>query len=200
VLVNSYNFEENNITIIKDATRSDILNAFAELRQNASENDNVLIFFAGHGRWMEEMQMGFWIPVDAQSDNESNWLSNSDITTQIRALKAKHTLLISDACFSGTIFASRSGFSDNIGVVKLYDLPSRNAMTSGNKTEVPDLSVFMKYLVKRLEENSSKYLTAGELYMSLKIAVTGNSPAVPMFGPLQNTGDEGGNFVFVKNR
>lgn len=127
-------------------------------------------------------------------------MSNSDVSTQIKALKSKHTLLISDACFSGSILNTRSGFSDNIGVAKLYDLPSRNAMTSGNKTEVPDLSVFMRFLIKRLEDNTSKYLTAGELYMSLKIAVTGNSPAVPMFGPMQNTGDEGGDFVFVKDR
>jgi len=199
VLESQYNFSEDRTIMLKNATRADILNAFAELRQKISENDNVLVFFAGHGRWVEDMQMGFWIPIDAEGDNESNWLSNSDITTQVRALKSKHTLLISDACFSGSLFATRGGFSDDAGVAKLYDLPSRNAMTSGNKTEVPDISVFMEYLIKRLEQNTHKYLTAGELYMSLRIAVTGNSPAVPIFGPLQNTGDEGGDFIFVKN-
>jgi hypothetical protein len=200
VLETQYNFNDDKVIILKNASRADILNAFAEFRQKITENDNVLIFFAGHGRWVEDMKMGFWIPIDAEGDNESNWLSNSDITTQIRALKSKHTLLISDACFSGSIFATRGGFNDDAGVAVLYDLPSRNAMTSGNKTEVPDVSVFMEYLVKRLEQNTNKYLTAGELYMSLRIAVTGNSPAVPIFGPLQDTGDEGGDFIFVKNR
>ncbi len=63
----------------------------------------MLIFYAGHGHRGEEMNQGYWLPRDAKGDNNSNWLSNSDLTDQLKVIDSKHTLVISDACFSGGI-------------------------------------------------------------------------------------------------
>lgn len=71
-------------------------------------------------------------------------------------------------------------------------------MTSGTLQEVPDKSVFLLYLNKRLKENTQPYLSAEELFSSFKIAVLNNSPNVPQYGEIKDTGDEGGDFVFVK--
>ncbi len=71
-------------------------------------------------------------------------------------------------------------------------------MTSGSLTEVPDESVFLRLLVQRLEENTQDYLPAEELFSSFKTAVMNSSPTVPMYGDIKGTGDEGGDFVFVK--
>jgi hypothetical protein len=106
--------------------------------------------------------------------------------------------LLSDACFSGGIFRSISNISDNKSVNKLYDLPSRKAMTSGTLSEVPDHSVFMEYLIKRLKNNTSKYLSSRSVFSSLEEAVRNNSDNVPQFGTIQKTGDEGGDFIFIK--
>ena len=70
-------------------------------------------------------------------------------------------------------------------------------MTSGILQQVPDESVFIKYLIKRLEENEEKYLSSEELFSSFKTAVMNNSPNVPQFGTIQNVGDEGGDFIFI---
>ena len=71
-------------------------------------------------------------------------------------------------------------------------------MTSGYLKEVPDKSVFVKYLIKGLNENSEKYLPSEELYRGFKSAVVNNSPNVPQYGTIQNVGDEGGDFIFVR--
>ncbi len=79
----------------------------------------------------------------------------------IRGIKSKHTLLVSDACFSGGLFRKRSAFSDAPAAVReLYKLPSRKAMTSGTLKEVLDVSVFIEYSTKRLRENEQRYLSS----------------------------------------
>jgi hypothetical protein len=76
--------------------------------------------------------------------------------------------------------------------------PSRKAMTSGSLKEVPDKSVFLLYLNKRLKENTRPYISAEELFSSFKNAVLNNSPNTPLYGEIKDTGDEGGDFIFVK--
>ena len=85
----------------------------------------------------------------------------------------------------------------SFAINKLYDLPSRKAMTSGILTEVPDESAFLRFMVKRLVENNEKYLTSGQLFSSFEIAVSNNSNSVPKFGVIQDVGDEGGDFIFI---
>ena len=50
ILVNTFNFPENNITLLKNeqATKQNILKSFSDITKNAKEKDRVLIFFSGH--------------------------------------------------------------------------------------------------------------------------------------------------------
>ena len=201
VLTNNYSFEEENISRLINPTRNDIIRELDRLAYQLSENDNLIIFYAGHGLWDEQLKKGYWIPTDATTSNRANWFSNSDLRDYIGGIKAKHTLLISDACFGGGIFKTRQAFADiTPAIVELYKLPSRKAMTSGAMTTVPDKSVFIEYLIKRLEENDESVLSAEQLFASFKIAVINNSSTnqVPQFGEIRETGDEGGDFLFIK--
>jgi hypothetical protein len=169
------------------------------LNEKLTEKDNLLVFYAGHGYWDSEDKIGYWLPSDADSENTANWFRNSTLREYVHSLDTKHTIVIADACFSGSIFKTRKAFANAPqGIKEIYKLPSRKAMTSGNLKEVPDESVFMKYLVKRLTNNQKKYLTAEELFNSLKVAVMNNSPNEPQYGEIKNAGDEGGDFIFVK--
>ncbi|MCD4792438.1 MAG: caspase family protein [Bacteroidales bacterium] len=199
VITEKYSFKEENINFIKNSTRRDIIIAFDNLSKTVTENDNLLIFFAGHGYWDEKMKQGYWLPADASYDNSVDWIRNSTIQGYIGSINSKHTLLIADACFSGGIFKTRKAFNDaSEGINKLYELSSRKAMTSGTLKEVPDESVFLKYLVKRLNENPEKYISAQDLFTSFRTAVLNNSPNVPQYGTIKDTGDEGGDFIFIK--
>jgi hypothetical protein len=201
VLVDEYLFEKSKITFLKNPTREQIISALDRLEREITRNDNLLIFYAGHGYWNETNQKGFWLASDASKENTANWIANSSISDYIRSIPAKHTLLIADACFSGSIFKTRAAFGNlDKSAQKLYELTSRKAMTSGTLTEVPDKSVFVEYLIKRLKDNQEPYLSSEQLFFSFKPAVLNNTENIPQFGVVGNTGDEGGDFLFIKKK
>lgn len=199
VLINRYTFEPGNVIFLKNPTREQMINELDRLTRKITKNDNILIFFAGHGFWDKETDFGYWIPTDAKASSTANWMANSQIKDYIAAIKSKHTLLIADACFGGSIFRGRKAFEEGSSPLKkAYDAPSRKAMTSGNLTEVPDRSVFLEQLVNRLSNNTKDYITAEEIFGSIKDIVINSSPVIPVYGDIKDSGDEGGDFVFVK--
>jgi hypothetical protein len=201
VLVSDYLFEKANITFLKNPTREQIISSLDRLEKTITKNDNLLIFYAGHGYWNDVTQKGFWLASDASKENTANWIGNSSISDYIRSIPAKHTLLIADACFSGSIFKTRAAFGGlDKSAQRLYELTSRKAMTSGTLTEVPDKSVFIEFLVKRLADNSEAYLSSEQLFFSFKPAVLNNTENIPQFGVVGNAGDEGGDFLFIRRK
>lgn len=202
VLTEQYNFEPENAIILEDPTRGEIFSALYKLRNQITTNDNLLIFYAGHGYWDEKIKQGYWWPRDANADDPSNWLSNSDLREQLRGISSAHTLLVSDACFSGGLFRTRdpSMKQATIDYQMLYKMPSRRAITSGTLTAVPDNSVFVTYFLKRLEQNTDQFLPAQALFNNLRLAVINNSATVPQEGVIADTGDEGGDFIFLKKQ
>ena len=199
-LTKEYNFDAENVILLKNATKADIIGTLHQLRSKVTPTDNLLIFYAGHGYWDDGMGVGYWFPRDAAKNNPVNWLPNTDLTNYLGAIKTKHTLLIADACFSGAIFKTRAAFSATYAVEMLYQLNSRKAITSGYLKEVPDKSVFFQYFIKNLKENTNDYLSAEELFSKMRMAVLNNSDNVPQFGTIQNVGDEGGDFIFIRRK
>ena len=199
VLTSKYSFNSEDVIRLVDPSRANILDAIELKRTTLSEEDNLLIFYAGHGYWDEGLKMGYWLPSDAKKDSKSNWVSNTDLTTYLSAFQANHVLLISDACFSGGIFKTRSIGNMDQGTKRLYELKSRKAITSGNLKEVPDNSVFMKFFIKELELNQSSFLTSDQLFAKIRPNVMNNSSTEPLCGVIHNTDDQGGEFVFFNS-
>ena len=198
-LISSYNFEEGDISFLRNATRTDIIVSLDNLIQVVTPDDNLLIYFAGHGDWDSDKQMGYWLPSNASRSFIDEWMSNKEIVDYLKRINSRHTLLIVDAGFAGSIFKARAAFADAPNTIeKLYELTSRKAMTSGNLTIVPDESVFSKYLIKRLIENEKAILTSDQLFSSMKMAILNNSPNIPQYGTIQNVGDQSGDFIFFK--
>jgi hypothetical protein len=199
VLVDRYMFDAKDVIFLKNPTRSQLIDEMDRLTRRVTKDDNLLIFYAGHGYYDTETEFGYWLPSDASSQSTGNWLANSQLRDYVAAIKSKHTLLITDACFGGGIFKTRKAFADATDQLnKVYDKKSRKAMTSGALTEVPDESVFLRLLVQRLEENTLDYLSAEELFSSFKTTVMNSSLTEPQYGDIKGTGDEGGDFLFVK--
>ena len=201
ILVGNYTFDKENVSLLANPTRSEIFRALETLSRKIKKEDNVLIFYAGHGLWDAGRKQGYWFPSDAGRDDRASWVTNADLKEYISAIPSKHTLLITDACFAGSIFKSRAILTGAPRAIKeLYELPSRKAMTSGTLKEVPDKSVFIEYLVKRLAQNEAKFLSAERLYSSFRDAVINNSAngQVPQYGEIKEAGDEGGDFIFIR--
>lgn len=198
-LVQRYRFNLSEMVLLRDAKRLDIINALDYLSGRVTPRDNVLIFYAGHGTWDEKSDIGYWLPSDAYMTTTANWFRNSTLVDYLKAIDSKHTLLITDACFAGSIFKTRAGFQkEDRAYEVLYELPSRKAMTSGTLTEVPDRSSFTRYLIDRLDSNEDTYISSEQLFSSFRIAVINNSDAIPQYGEIRNVGDQGGDFIFLK--
>ncbi len=195
-----YTFESEHINRLKNPTRAEIIQALDQLTTQVTPQDNLLIFYAGHGHWDEQLQQGYWLPADAQKSNRANWLANSELGNYIRGIRSRHTLLITDACFSGTILMKTRRAMANAPkhIQNLYQRDSRKAITSGTKEEVPDQSVFVEYLLRILQENQKQYLIAQELFNYVLEPVTSNTRNAPQYGVIYDTGHEGGEFIFVK--
>jgi tetratricopeptide (TPR) repeat protein len=200
VLTKEYTFEPGDVHMLKNPTKEQILEKLIYLQEHLDDDDNLLVYYSGHG--IVKNDVGYWLPSNAKNDSRIQWLSNAEIRDYMNGMEARHTLIIADACFSGSIFTG--GFRDfeEFACEEMAKLKSRRAMTSGANTVVPDNSVFFKYLVKKLEENNASCLSAENLYSKIKPAVIYNSPNnhVPQFGVLPQVGDEGGNFVFKRRK
>lgn len=207
-LRSSYKFDHFYTLYDEDATRENIHKAMSWLMENVHEKDAVLIYYSGHGDYKQQMNKGFWVPIDARSKMVGELISNNDISAYLTGISSKHTLLISDACFSGDIFrgdviAIEFEESDRY-YREVNSLMSRKALTSGGIEPVMDggkegHSIFTYYMLKALTSNKKKYFDATELYNDIKIPVTNNSDQRPRFAPIKNTGDEGGQFIFIRN-
>ena len=191
----------------EEATRVNIIKEFEWLVANVKPEDNVLIFYSGHGEHNKALNKGYWVPVDAIETSTSYYISNSDIQTFLGGIRSKHTLLISDACFSGDIFRGETleiPFEESERYYRnVHNKISRKAITSGGIEPVMDggrdgHSVFTYYLLKTLDYNNYDYFDASQLYENIKIPVVNNSMQSPEFHPIKNTGDEGGQFIFFK--
>ncbi len=201
VLLNDYSFLEQNVIVLENPDRNMLYAKFDELQSKLDKIDNLLIFYAGHGYWDPQLVQGYWLPSDAEPGKRSSWLSNGTLRDYIGGIGARHTLLITDACFSGGIFKSRAVFENaSTAIETLYLRKSRKAMTSGTLEKVPDKSVFLESLIRKLHENQEPYITAEELFSGIRHDVINRSPnnQVPQYGEVGQTGDEGGEFIFIR--
>lgn len=202
-LVQYYTFQEENITFLKNPTRSELIGTLDALTKNINEqskngkdaNINLLIFYAGHGYLDTDLQRGFWFPKDANAvgeGNRKNWLSNNDLRDYIRAIKTQHTLLVIDACFAGTLLISDEELRNREqrreamprDIRNIYKEKSRKAMTSGALTTVPDRSAFLEYLVSSLvsfakDHKKRRYFDAASLFYNFKPKVLQRALTAP---------------------
>ena len=209
LLKSSYGFSD--VQLLENASRRDVLLALESLSQRAMPNDNVLVYYAGHGFMDSDTQKGFWVPVDAVGSDHTTYLRNSTIRDELTiiASRVKHTLLISDSCFSGSLLRSTTrGPAPRVDSEKYYQKVSSKKsvqiMTAGGVEFVDDNyntsghSPFTYFLLNELETNNSPMLTLSELSSNVQKAVANNVEQVPASGVLQGAGDELGEFIFIK--
>ena len=208
VLKMKYQFDQIVEIYDQQATRSNIMQDLHNLAEKLTEEDHLLIYFSGHG-FAKSNKVGYWVPVDARTNQPYELLANTAIKDALHESKCKHSLLLIDACFSATIFdKGRSGYV-NDGSEKYYQkmqrLKSSQAITSGGVETVPDgspgeHSAFAKYVLKALQNNIKKYFDALELFQQIRIPVSNNANTKPRFGAVKGIGHEGGQFVFCQKK
>jgi len=204
VLKEKYGFKVK-LLLDREATRESVYKELRRLATSTESDDSVLIYFAGHGDLDRTYDDGWWIPADAVAGNPVTYLDNVQVQKAMRSMKARHVLLISDSCYSGTLFGNARNVPpviDDKYYLNLYNEKSRWGMTSGNRTPVSDRgseghSVFAYQFIKELEKCNRPFISTQEIYTAIAPIIANNSEQTPVCRPILNTGDQGGEFVFV---
>ncbi|HFE32634.1 MAG TPA: caspase family protein [Gammaproteobacteria bacterium] len=208
VLKNRYGFDD--VVLLENATRREILIALNELSREVLPNDNILVYYAGHGFLDPDTRRGYWVPVDAAGTDLTTFLRNSTIRDELNTIAARgrHTLLIADSCFSGSLLRSGTrGLPPAVDSDRYYQKVAQKKsvqiMAAGGIEYVDDdykasgHSPFTHFLLSELKYNDRPLLTVSELSQSVEKAVANNVQQVPESGVLQGAGDELGEFIFV---
>lgn len=186
-----------------NASRIETLKAIYSYRRTLTSRDNLLIYYAGHGWLDKEADEGYWLPVDAESQDPGNWISNSTITSSLRAMRAKHVLVVADSCYSGKL---ARGISVRLRTSDYYQRISRkkarSVLASGGLEPVADAggkgehSVFASALIEALNENQG-VLDATLLFSKIRRPVMVNADQTPEYSDIRKAGHDGGDFLFV---
>ena len=202
ILRETYGFD---VTLLIDATRADIIEALDDFRETLDDTTNLLIYYAGHG-WLDEAAgQGYWLPVDAKPDRRSNWVANATITGTLRALNAKHVMVVADSCYSGTLVRGikiKENTPDYIR--RMAGKRARLALTSGGLEPVADSgggkhSPFAAAFIDVLKANTS-VIDGTQLFSQMRRPVILNSDQTPQYSDVRRAGHEGGDFLFVRKR
>ncbi len=203
-----YNFKTR---LLLNADRYAILSSLNELRKTLKPEDNLLIYYAGHGKLDVPNNRGYWLPVDAESDNISNWISNTAITDILNVTEAKHILVVADSCYSGTLTQTplarvETDIPQDVRqewIKVMNETRARITLTSGGVEPVLDggggtHSVFAKAFIDTLRANNG-ILEGYSLYskvLNRMASVPAASGQVPQYAPIHLAGHESGEFFF----
>lgn len=212
ILKEKYGFETK---LLLDAKGQEITAAINNYRRTLTENDNLLIYYSGHGQ--RDADETYWIPVDATDDQDNTtWVSSTvHVINNFKSTKAKHILVISDSCFAGTIDYKQLVHSEletkvkterDRYLIKNNESKSRILIASGGNEPVVDgdgsggkHSIFTKKLLDGLEKMGDDPFTAAELYSNfIEQQVSGNAKQTPVLKLLSNSGHDNGYFIFVR--
>jgi len=208
LLHDSFGFQTK---VLLDADRNQILSALVDYRKSLPANSNLLIYYAGHGNHDRDTDEAYWLPIDAQPNNNPNWISADDVTRDVRAMNAvQHVLVISDSCYSGYMTRDRDPHatiepsSRNAYLGKMLSSKSRNLMSSGGDEPVADSgapghSVFAWAVLQSLRQMGDEEFTAADIFYNLiQPRVGGKSEQLPQYSWIRNSGHDAGDFVFIR--
>lgn len=166
--------------------------------------------YAGHGYFDETADLAYWLPVDASTETDTNWILSNRITGSLRRMAASHVAVIADSCYSGTLTRDASidltsgDRTTTEYLRRMVERPSRTLLASGGNEPVADggggnHSVFAGYLLNALESTDQEVFSLEDLFHNeIRVQVTGNSLQTPEYNTIRNSGHEGGDFVFVR--
>ena len=191
-----------------DSSRSDLLSKLSQYRRELGPEDNFILYYAGHGVYDDELEVGYWQLSDAEADEDYSWVETDRVSRTLSAFKSRNVMIIADSCYSGSVVRGNATVGDLSSLAAIRSLntkKSRVAITSGGLQPVLDAagsskySAFAKNFAAALE-GVYRPTPASALFTDLRIAVSTETAAwgfeqVPEFSPLYRAGHDGGDFI-----
>jgi len=196
-------YKIHNVIHKKDMSKKDMEKFFSiELRDLVKSNrvNSLMVWYAGHGKFINET--GYWIPTDAQRDDEFTYYNINTLRASLQAYSTTitHVLVITDACESGPTFyqAMRSGLEEkSCNDWEATKFKSSQVFSSAGYELAVDNSQFTRTFSSVLDNNPSSCVPIETVVKSVKDAVKRNNQQEPKFGKIAGLEDEGGTFFFI---
>jgi hypothetical protein len=207
------------VTVLEDASDVSMLTAINDLNDKLKPEDNLLIYYAGHGTRLQtgKTQNGYWLPINADKPpKDTFWVPNEQITAHLSRLPAKRVLVVADSCYAGLLSSdpsdrfidAKNGYTVDYIKFKMRNR-SRLLLSSGGDQPVLDTgggtnSVFARAFLEELQANNN-VLAAPELFAKVskrvEAAAARNSfVQKPEFKSIKGAGHDMGDFFFVPTR
>lgn len=164
LLVDRYRFDQSDVRVIKDVNRDQIINELETLKAHLKDHDNLLIYYAGHGKLSGNDT--YWIGVDATKNSVSRWLHYRTVASLLDDIRARHVLVIADSCYAGAIFRGTASVADrgvnedrNMWLDRMSRTRARTVLTAGGTEPVVGQvgnskhSIFADELLTTLRKN-----------------------------------------------
>lgn len=220
VLRDKYGFT---VQLVQDANDVTVLEAINNLNTVVGPNDNLLIYYAGHGSRIGsgESETGYWLPVNADRPPvDTYWVPTEQITGHMSNFQAKRVLVVADSCYSGILTGDDPGmkmilsgdervFQSTGFVDRRFSRRARLMLSSGGDKPVLDVggngnSVFANAFIDELEANDS-LLTTPSLFLKLRdrvvlAAARQDYAQEPEIKALRRAGHEVGDFFFIPTK
>ncbi|MBE9540485.1 MAG: caspase family protein, partial [Proteobacteria bacterium] len=210
LLTKNYGYKVQVLTNGDDAS---VLKALNKLNETLSAEDNLLIYYSGHGnrRKTGNYETGYWLPVNAEPPpNDTYWVPTEQISGHLARIKAKRIIVIADSSFAGLLAnnpafllaSSRASLQSEAYISLRMPNKSRLLLTSGRDHPMADdgghsTSIFATAFIEVLEKND-RVLTAPALFLAILDQLGEEQTAVaPEFKAIKRAGDEVGDFFFV---
>jgi len=203
LMITKYGFKSENVIPRYDgeATFQRMQDEFLYLKSVIQPEDNLLVYYAGHGMYGDRESMGYWIPVEAKREESTTFFPNILIGKIIRDIKAQNIFIISDACYSGALFDEAALYNTdtkrNVPAIN-NNFKTRLILTSGGYEKVPDKSIFAEKIFNKLSAPETKQISAKELIEYIKKEFANDKIQKPTGGVLIDSYDEDGDFVLTK--
>lgn len=196
------------VELIQNPKKTDIHRSLREYAQKEyGPEDQLLIFFAGHGDFDKVTNMGYLVCQDTKKPEDDSirlsYFSHSDFRDITDRMSCKHILLVLDTCHSGAFderLAKRGEGEDvfrsltQADVARILTYTTRWYLTSGANEQVPDYSLFIRALLKGLRSmgGHDNILTIKEILTHLE-DLSNPTPCFDEFG--RNA--PGSDFLFI---
>jgi hypothetical protein len=210
-----YNFQ---VDELRNPTNEEILAKLTDyLHRTFQPQDQLLVFFSGHGYFDNDLGQGFIVPSNApplQNDlGHTKLLAHDTIMRYVNRIPSQHVVLIIDACFAGTLDRkiADSGLrgDSSLDIYAHASLPellvrkepkrTRRYFASGGKDFVPDgapghHSPFLAALLVTLNQAADRkgYATLDDIQLGLNTV----NPE-PRWGDIQDENDPGADFILL---
>jgi hypothetical protein len=204
LLRDQYGFQ---VTTLLNAKNAKILSTLYTLSQTLGADDNLVVYYAGHGKRDLRHGRGWWLPVDAEAndDAKTNWLANQEVSDRLALIAARHILVLADASYVGDItrgtpqpeLQKMSAAQWSKYVEATRQRRARLALSSGTDDASGRFTTTLIDVLKR----QKGVVPASRLHREVVNALTSDdrvSSAVPTFAPLQSAFHDGVDFLFER--